>query len=205
MAGRIAIVCAMAVEIKPLVRRWGKVRERGLTFFESEMAVAVVAGIGSAPAALAAMTLVAREQPSCLVSAGFVGALRRDLKVGDVLLAANGDQRRDGQALCFAGSVEAKGTIVSGRGLPARSGSASCANSSTRMPIDMEGAGVASIAESCGLPFYAMKAVSDEMDFPMPPMNEFVDTEGKFHIAGFAAEGAGSSEVVGTDVGAGAK
>ena len=36
MAGRVAIVCAMEAEIKPLVRGWRKVRERGLTFFESD-------------------------------------------------------------------------------------------------------------------------------------------------------------------------
>jgi adenosylhomocysteine nucleosidase len=47
----------------------------------------------------------------------------------------------------------------------------------------MEAAGVASIADSCGLPFYAVKCVSDEVGFPMPPMNDFVDAEGKLHMA----------------------
>ncbi len=187
MAGRIAIVCAMAVEIKPLVRRWGKVRERGLTFFESEMAVAVVAGIGSAPAALAAMTLVAREQPSCLVSAGFVGALRRDLRVGDVLSPQAVINVATGRRF-VSRDLEAKGTIVSGRAIAGEERKRELREQFGADAIDMEGAGVASIAESCGLPFFAMKAVSDEMDFPLPPMNEFVDAAGKFHVAGFAAK-----------------
>ena len=85
MAGRIAIVCAMTQEVQPLVREWRKVRERGLTFFESDKAVVVVAGIGSAPAAMASMTLIAREQPCCLMSVGLAGALRDDLRVGDIL------------------------------------------------------------------------------------------------------------------------
>ena len=72
MAGRVAIVCAMEAEIKPLARGWKKVRDRGLTFLESDDAVAVAGGIGSAPAALAAMTLVAREHPAA--------CFRRDLR-----------------------------------------------------------------------------------------------------------------------------
>src|ERR1700761_8484865 len=85
MPGRVAIVCAMAQEIGTLGRGRKKVRERGLTFFESDKAVLVVAGIGSAPAAMASMTLIAREQPCCLMSVGLAGALRDDLRVGDVL------------------------------------------------------------------------------------------------------------------------
>ena len=46
----------------------------------------------------------------------------------------------------------------------------------------MEGAGVASIADSCGLPFYAVKAISDEMSFTMPPLNDFVEAKGKLHM-----------------------
>ncbi len=187
MAGRVAIVCAMAVEIKPLVRTWRKVRERGLTFFESENAVAVAGGIGSAPAALAAMTLVAREQPSCLVSAGFVGALRRDLRVGDVLWPRTVINAATGRRFSTR-SPEASGAIVSGRAIAGEERKRGLREEFGADAIDMESAGVASIAESCGLPFIAVKAVSDEVDFPMPPLNEFVDTTGRFHSVAFVGK-----------------
>ncbi len=184
MAGRVAIICAMPQEIKPLVRRWRKVRERGLTFFESEKAIAVAAGIGTAPAAMASMTLIAREQPSCLVSVGFAGALRRDLKVGDVLNPRTVVNVATGKRFSSY-LLEAKGTIVSGRGVAGEERKRELREEFMADAIEMEAAGVASIADSCGLPFYAVKAISDEVDFPMPPMNEFVDTEGKFHVVKF--------------------
>ena len=46
--------------------------------------------------------------------------------------------------------------------------------------VDMEGAAVAEIAEAHGLPFLAVKAVSDEMDFELPPLQDFVDAQGRF-------------------------
>jgi nucleoside phosphorylase len=187
MAGRVAIVCAMAQEVKPLVRKWRPVRERGLTFFESEKAVAVAGGIGSAPAALAAMTLVAREQPSCLFSVGLAGALRLDLHVGDVLWPKTVINVATGKRLTNR-YAEAKGTLVSGRSIASEERKRALREEFYADAIDMEAAGVGSIADSCGLPFYVVKAISDEMDFPMPPMNDFVDTEGKFHTAGFVAK-----------------
>lgn len=183
MAGRIAIVCAMQQEIQPLVRKWRKVRERGLTIFESETAVAVAAGIGSAPAALAAMTLVAREQPSCLFSAGLAGALRSDLHVGDVLWPRTVINVATGTRYV---TLRGDATIVSGKAIAGEASKRALREQFGADAIDMEGAGVAAIADSCGLPFYAVKAISDEVDFPMPPMNEFVDGEGRFHLAGFA-------------------
>ena len=186
MAGRIAIVCAMSQEIRPLVRKWRKTRERGLTFFESEKAVAVAAGIGAAPAAMAAMTLVAREQASCLVSVGLAGALRRDLKVGEVLWPRTVINVATGKRFNTSYG-EAKGILVSGRAIAGEDRKRELREEFIADAIDMEAAGVASIADSCGLPFYAVKAISDEVDFAMPPMNEFVDTEGRFHTLRFGA------------------
>jgi adenosylhomocysteine nucleosidase len=52
--------------------------------------------------------------------------------------------------------------------------------------VDMEGASVALGAQAHGLEFAALKAISDELDFAMPPMNQFVSNEGKFRYPGFA-------------------
>jgi adenosylhomocysteine nucleosidase len=181
MPGRVAIVCAMAQEIQPLVRGWKKIRERGLTFFESEKAVAVIAGIGSAPAAMASMTLIAREQPCCLMSAGLAGALRDDLHVGDVLwprMVINAATSRRFETR----NPEPNATMVSGKSIAGEKRKRELREEFQADAIDMEGAGVASIADSCGLPFYAVKAISDEVDFEMPPLNNFVDAKGKLHM-----------------------
>jgi adenosylhomocysteine nucleosidase len=187
MAGRIAIVCAMPQEIKPLVRKWRKVEERGLTFFEGEMAIAVAGGIGSAPAAMATMTLIAREQPTCVITVGLAGALRRDLRVGDVLWPRTIVNSATGKRFTSRWT-ESQGTLLSGRAIASAERKQQLREEFAADAIDMESAGVASIADSCGLPFYAVKAISDEVDFAMPPMNDFVDAEGKFHTAAFAVK-----------------
>ena len=187
MAGRVAIVCAMAQEIRPLVKKWRKQRERGLTFFESDKAVAVAAGIGTAPAALASMTLIAREQPTCLVSAGLCGALRQDFTVGHVLWPRTVVNVATSKRFLSQWD-EADGTVVSGRSIAGQTRKRELREQFGADAIEMEGAGVGSIADSCGLPFYVVKAVSDEVDFPMPPVNEFVDAEGKLHMFAYGAK-----------------
>jgi adenosylhomocysteine nucleosidase len=187
MAGRVAIVCAITQEIKPLVRKWRKVQERGLTFFESEKAVAVASGIGSAPAALATMTLIAREQPTCVMTVGLAGALRRDLHVGDVLWLRTIVNAATGKRFT-SHAPNSQGTLLSGKTIASAERKQQLREEFAADAIDMESAGVASIADSCGLPFYAVKAISDEVDFAMPPMNQFVDAEGKFHMAAFAGK-----------------
>jgi adenosylhomocysteine nucleosidase len=52
--------------------------------------------------------------------------------------------------------------------------------------VDMEGAGVAAVAREHGIPFAAVKAISDELDFPMPPLGRFVDARGRLNVLGFA-------------------
>ena len=187
MAGRIAIVCAMTQEVQPLVRGWKKVRERGLTFFESDKAVIVAAGIGSAPAAMASMTLIAREQPCCLMSVGLAGALRDDLRVGDILwpgMVVNVATNRRFRTR----NAEQNATIVSGKAIAGEQRKRELREEFQADAIDMEGAGVASIADSCGLPFYAVKAISDEVTFDMPPLNNFVDSKGQMHMVAYGMQ-----------------
>ena len=49
----------------------------------------------------------------------------------------------------------------------------------------MEGAAVAQVANERGLKFAAMKAISDEAAFVMPPLNRFIDENGKFATGSF--------------------
>ena len=53
--------------------------------------------------------------------------------------------------------------------------------------VDMESAVVAAVAGEHGIEFAAIKAISDELEFAMPPVARFVDGNGKFETARFAA------------------
>src|SRR5262245_52367434 len=85
---KFGIVAAMERELRPLTRRSKRVRTtRDFAFYEFFEAVVVFGGIGKAAAARASQALVEAYQPTTLVSAGFAGAVRADLKVSDLLLA----------------------------------------------------------------------------------------------------------------------
>ena len=60
----------------------------------------------------------------------------------------------------------------------------------------MEAAAVAAVAQERGIEFAAVKAISDELDFVMPPVGRFVDADGKFETARFAVLCCDAAEVV---------
>jgi len=77
------------------------------------------------------------------------------------------------------------GTVVSSREIARAAKKRELASRFAADLVDMEGAAVAEVAEAHGLPLLAVKAVSDEMDFELPPLQEFVDAEGRFRSVRF--------------------
>jgi len=53
--------------------------------------------------------------------------------------------------------------------------------------VDMEAATIARLALAKGIPFYCLKAVSDDMDASLPDLNPFVSTDGRMRMAPFLA------------------
>ncbi len=51
--------------------------------------------------------------------------------------------------------------------------------------VDMEGAAEAQVARERGVEFVAVKAISDEAAFVMPPLNRFIGGNGKFDTRQF--------------------
>ena len=51
--------------------------------------------------------------------------------------------------------------------------------------VDMEGAAVAQVAKERGLEFAAVKSISDDASFVMPPLNRFIDANGRFDTQRF--------------------
>jgi adenosylhomocysteine nucleosidase len=63
-------------------------------------------------------------------------------------------------------------------------------NSFAALAVDMEAAAVSRAAEARGVRFGVVKVISDEFDFNLPSMEQFVDGNGQFlemRFAGFAA------------------
>ncbi len=187
---RLAIVVAMEQEVRPLLRTW-RSREvdaaavgsgRRLKLFESEHALMIIGGIGAKAAARAARIVLDLGRACTLISAGSAGALKSELKVGQVLrpstvIDETGNNRFSVQG--GTGTLVTAGSIV-GPGEKARLASLFSADA-----VDMEAAAVAAVAQERRVEFLAIKSVSDELDCVLPPMGQFVDDEGRFHTGRF--------------------
>jgi adenosylhomocysteine nucleosidase len=181
------IIAAMERELLPLVRGWKtasfKHQTREYRAYENNNVVALAGGIGARAAAHAATAAVAQYQPAMLVSVGFAGALIRSLKVGNVISpnvivdAASRNEYR-----CDAGG----GVLVSAVQISDSASKEDLVEKFHALAVDMEAAAVAEIARTQHIGFRCVKAISDEADFVLPPLNRFVDGEGNFQSARFA-------------------
>ena len=89
-AGRVLIMAALPLEVRPFLRRVRAKarRDLGLPAWEwaAGAAVAALSGMGRAAARRAGETLLGRCRPEILVSVGFGGALTPGLAAGDLVL-----------------------------------------------------------------------------------------------------------------------
>ncbi|HEV7521829.1 MAG TPA: hypothetical protein VGP89_12090 [Candidatus Angelobacter sp.] len=189
---KVAIIVAMEREVSPLVLGWKRSAlpsgERKFTAFERDGVVAVVCGVGCKNSEIAARTVVEKYRPSLLISAGLAGALIRSLKVGSVFIpnvvvdAANAvEYRCTGDANRVSGGV-----LVSSGEIAGTEAKRELVNRFHGLVVDMEAAGVAKVAHEEKIGFRCVKAISDEADFSMPPMGQFLTAAGEFQGGRFA-------------------
>jgi adenosylhomocysteine nucleosidase len=183
---RIAIVAALEREVRPLVRDWPSTEKdyegRRFRCFENEDMVVVCGGIGAEAARRATEAVIALYSPATVYSAGFAGALRRGLKVGTIVLPRRVVDATDGSSL---DTGMGKDVLVSCASVADPEQKARLAAAYDAVAVDMEASAVARGAQARGVRFVAIKAISDEVDFPMPPMERFVHSDGRFRTAGF--------------------
>jgi adenosylhomocysteine nucleosidase len=189
---KIAIIAAMERELGPLVRDWKKgilsSADKAFTLFESNGALAVVAGIGCKNAELAARSVVAQYRPALLISAGLAGALIRSLKAGSVFTPSVVVDAIDGaEYRCVAdGNHVSGGVLVSSGEIAGAEAKRELVTRFHGLVVDMEAAGVAKVAQQEQIGFRCVKAISDEADFAMPPMARFIAADGSFQSGRFA-------------------
>ncbi|MGA9559233.1 MAG: hypothetical protein WBR11_20430 [Terriglobales bacterium] len=189
---QIALVSAIREEIAPLVRGWKASKiwhdGRSYPFFENGggdagRVVAVCSGIGAEHGRRATEAVIQQARPAKMISVGFAGALDSSLKVADIVEPRVVVNSADGSR---TDTGSGSGTVVSALSVAGPDQKRRLASSYGAIAVDMEGASVAMGAQAHGLEFAALKAISDEFDFAMPPINEFVSVAGQFRHARFA-------------------
>jgi adenosylhomocysteine nucleosidase len=185
-SAKIAIVAAMELEIKPLVRNWHRrmiVHEgRSYRIFENGEAALVCSGIGPAAARRAAEALMSEVNPVRVVSVGFAGALDSTLAVGNIFEPRTVINFGDG-ARTDTGTGD--GVLISTSTVADKEQKARLAQAYGAAAVDMEAAAVAQAAEARGVEFGALKAISDAADLNLPPIDGFVAADGTFQSGRF--------------------
>jgi adenosylhomocysteine nucleosidase len=183
----VAIVAALEREVRPLVKKWN-VRDREhdgrrFRFFQKEETVLVCGGIGPTAARRATEAIVALFHPNLVYSIGFAGALDPGLKVADILRPSRVVNASDASRADVEGGT---GVLVSFGSIASPAQKSKLRDSFGAQAVDMEAAAVARAAEARGVAFGVVKVISDEIDFELPAMDRFVDSEGQFSEVRFA-------------------
>jgi len=190
LKSRIAIVAALEREVRPLTRGWRReAAPDGVTVYSSEKAVVAFAGMGVDRAGAAAAAALSFGPAHRLISVGWAGALHSGIRcggvwrVGTVIDPTNGeiyDTADAGERLSHTAVLVTTDHVISAREKKHLHDRLSADL------VDMEALAVARVARARGIPFQAVKAVSDEYDFDLPGMEQFATPEGRFREAGFA-------------------
>lgn len=186
---KLAIIAADMVEIAPLVHGWKhsqQVAQRHtVDIFENDNVVAGFAGMGPVAARIATDTIYKHcgGQVQAILSVGYAGALKTTLKVAGLIEPQT--------IICAADDTEiinsnGTGTLVSAGAVAGADAKKMMAQKHGADAVDMEAYSVADVARIYAVPFRIIKVISDEVDFPMPPMGRFIDDLGRFHKASFA-------------------
>jgi adenosylhomocysteine nucleosidase len=187
---KVAIVAALEREVQPLVRDWKSYRLPAadglhrLRFFESEGAVVVCGGIGREAATEATRAVLERYRPHVVVSAGFAGAVVPELRVASILDPVKVIAAATGTAFETGGA--GSGVLVTVAAVAGPEEKRRLAERFSAQAVDMEAAAVARAAQAGGVGFRALKAISDELDFPLLPTEGFLSASGEFKTRRFA-------------------
>jgi adenosylhomocysteine nucleosidase len=185
---KLVIIAADQIEIASLVRGWSHTRTAAqrhhVDLFENGDVVVGIGGMGPVAARIAADTAYkhCRGDVRALLSVGFAGALDPEMKVGDIFEPA--------KIICAADDTEiinsgGKGILVSAGAVAGKDAKLSMLKKYGADAVDMEAYSVADVARIYRILFRAIKVISDERDFPMPPMGRFISEQGRFRTGSF--------------------
>jgi len=152
---RTAVIFAVYWELRPFARRLG------INFFKSLSPVVLLgdrnillarSGMGAEKAGRLTEDIINDFKPELIISAGFCGALVKDLKIGDVIVS----DLKDHKLFC---SPQPLFTCEEKTAVFQREGA---------IVVDMESGAVAEAARRHDIPFIAVKAISDTLLDELP-------------------------------------
>jgi adenosylhomocysteine nucleosidase len=164
----IAVVCAVPAERRALADLSGP-----------DLAIHV-SGMGAAAAERTAAQVTARPLRA-LVSAGFCGALRPDLRIGDLVVPDEVRDEASGERFApdpelLAAAPGTRGTLVSARRLARTPADRARLDG---LAVDLESAALARASLAAGVPFLALRAVTDESRHRLPDFDRLMDAAGR--------------------------
>ncbi len=180
---RVAIIAAMPDELKPLVRGWPH-STRGTVHFwaqrtEEEEWIAACAGAGLDSATRAFARIEDGGPIDLIISIGWAGALTPDIVAGSAHSCAGVVDARTGERFrCEAGAGPL--WLATSPRVADEPEKRRLATTYKASLVDMEAAAIARLAAMRGIPFYAIKGVSDPLDAKLPDFNRFIDQNGQF-------------------------
>ena len=186
MQPKIVIIAALPREIAGLVRDWKNesLPKEKIFLYTRGSAVVACAGMGAQRAVLATRAALKRGPAAQIFSVGWAGALRPGLRAGAMLQPASVIDAATGEKFACA---QGSGTLVTVAQVADAGQKRALASKYNADCVDMEAAAVARIAAEQGIPFRAIKAVSDALDAELPPLAQFTTADGWFRESAFAA------------------
>ena len=149
--------------------------------------MATAGGMGAAPIQQAAQALVEHLHPDLLISAGWAGSLRPDLKAGAIVVPETVIDATEGRAFrTFCGA----GTLITSTAIASPQQKRELAARMSAQAIDMEAAAVGAVAQEAAVKFLAVKTIFDDYEFPLPPLERFHNSQGRFRYGRFLAHAA---------------
>jgi adenosylhomocysteine nucleosidase len=166
--GFVAVICAVGTERRHLL----PIARPGIEVLAS--------GIGPAAARRRGEQAVARGA-TAIVSAGFCGALAPDLTVADLIAADHVVDAASGAEFAVDADLLDRapgrhGTLVSVARLVRTPADRARL---TGLACDMESAALAAVAAAAGVPFIALRAVTDETRHTLPDFDRLTDRAGQ--------------------------
>lgn len=184
---RVAIIAALANETRELARTWPRqsVTEAGGTVQLAWSTDAVVASAGMGPTnALRALAAVCSlTEVRAVLSIGFAGALTEDGEAGQSFQPSEVIDSSTGERFQTAAGDGSTLVTISRMADPAEK--LRLAATYAAQCCDMEAATLARNSYALGMPFYAIKAISDELDFSLPALARFTTEDGHFRTIAF--------------------
>jgi len=168
--GVVALMCAVAAE------------ERMLRRFAGPGVRVIATGMGAGPAERTAMRAIG-DGAIAAISVGFCGALDPSLDRGDLVIpmtvrdAATGEAWTCDVALSRGAGAQGGTLVTTDRVVSDPAGRRALRG----LAVDMESAGTARACARAGIPFAAIRAVTDRVGDVLPDLGGVVDERGDVH------------------------